>query len=142
MSHNSLAIFEPVSALVVLTAVVWFRMYYVRFSEMKKAGLSTSDMHPSNLNLPKAIIVSGDNFRNLCEAPILFYVACIIVYILGLSSSLLMSLAWVYVVLRCVHSFIHVGYNKIAHRFLAYFSSCIILWSIWLVLIFEILMHG
>ena len=138
MSHPTATILNPVCALVVLTAIVWFRMYYVRFSEMKKAGITVKDMYPSNRNLPKAIITSGDNFRNLCEIPILFYLACVLIFFLGLSDHFFVACAWLYVVLRYVHSFIHTTYNKIAHRFIVYFSSTIILWFMWLVLIFKI----
>jgi len=138
MSHASLAIFHPVCALVTLTAIVWFRMYYVRFSEMKKAGLSAKDMHPSNRNLPKAIIFSGDNFRNLCEAPVLFYIACVLIYLLGMTHTVFVSLAWVYVLLRYIHSYIHTTYNKISHRFVIYFTSTLLLWFIWLLIIMKI----
>ena len=75
MHHLEITILYPIFAMVFLTAIVWFKMYYVRFSEMKKAGMTAKDIHPGNRNLPAAIIFSGDNFRNLCEAPVLFYLA-------------------------------------------------------------------
>lgn len=134
MPNTPIEILYPIFALVLLTAIVWFKMYYVRFSEMKKAGLKAEDMTPDNRDLSKIVLESGANFRNLCEAPILFYLACVLIFILDLSSSFLLSLAWLYVFFRYVHSFIHTTSNKISHRFIAYFLSTIILWLIWIAL--------
>ena len=139
MSHPTSAILQPVVALVILTAIVWFRMYYIRFSEMKKAGLTAKDMKPGNPKLSKIVLESGANFRNLCEMPILFYLACVLIFILGLSSKLFVAYAWLYVILRYVHSFIHTTYNKIAHRFIVYFLSTLVLWLIWAILVFHLM---
>ncbi len=45
-------------------------------------------------------------------------------------------LAWVFVVLRWIHSAIQCSYNKVMHRFLVYVSGAIVLWLLWGVLAF------
>ena len=47
-----------------------------------------------------------------------------------------MQLAWVYVVLRVGHSFIHLGYNRVPHRLIAFALSNFVLTGLWLVLLF------
>lgn len=135
---NDVSIIYPVFALVLLTFIVWLKMYYVRFSTMKKQGITASEMNASNRNLPKEIIFSGDNFRNLCQMPILFYAGIIFIVVLGVSDIVFLTLAWLFVALRIVHSFIHTTYNKISHRFLAYFFSSLVLWVLWFKLAYQL----
>ena len=75
---------------------------------------------------------SADNFSNLFELPVLFYTAILLALILMLSDPLLVTLAWLYVVLRYIHSFVHTTYNSVWHRFYAYIASAAVLLVIWL----------
>jgi len=126
-------ILQPVFVLVFLTLVVWLRMFYVRFSEMAKAGLKPTDLRPDNVrNLPSKIIFSGDNFRNLGELPILFYALVPLLILVEKVDSVFVTTAWIFVLLRVVHSFIHTTYNKTMHRFVVYVLSACVLWFMWL----------
>jgi hypothetical protein len=42
------------------------------------------------------------------------------------------ALAWLYVLLRAIHSFIHIRRRKIVHRFAVYLLSCITLSAMWI----------
>ena len=70
---------------------------------------------------------------NLLELPLLFYVICVIAYTAQTSSVLLLPLAWSYVSLRLVHSIIHIAYNDVFHRFLAFALSNGVLIALWFV---------
>ena len=48
------------------------------------------------------------------------------------SDLVLVSLAWMYVALRYVHSFIHTTYNTVMHRFYVFAASAMVLLVIWL----------
>ena len=41
-------------------------------------------------------------------------------------------LAWLFVLFRALHSFIHIGPKKVRLRFLAYLASCIVLSAMWI----------
>jgi len=129
---TQLRILFPAFAMVLLTIVVWLRMYYVRISEARRHGIKIEDFTPFNRNLPRTIVTSGDNLRNLFELPVLFYTLVILIFVLRLSDELYLALGWGYFALRCVHSFIHVTYNRIAHRFTVYALSSLLLWAMWL----------
>jgi len=132
------SILFPAFALVLLTFVVWLRMYYVRFSEARRHNIAIEDLTPFNRNLPRTIAVSGDNLRNLCELPVLFYVAVGLILQLGATDASYVWLAWTYVALRYAHSYIHTGYNRISHRFTVYFLSSMVLWAMWLRLAWQV----
>lgn len=124
----------PLLSQVLLTFTVWFYLYISRIGEMKRKKI-----HPQALKgrdsmpalLPESA-ASANNFMNLFEMPVLFYLAVLLSLILLVQDQVLVILAWVYVLLRYVHSLIHCTYNKVMHRFQVYFISCIVLLLIWL----------
>ncbi|HMW17775.1 MAG TPA: MAPEG family protein [Accumulibacter sp.] len=84
-------------------------------------------------NVPEAVSLPNRNYMNLLELPLLFYVICVIAYTAQTSSVLLLPLAWSYVSLRLVHSIIHIAYNDVFHRFLAFALSNGVLIALWFV---------
>lgn len=122
----------PIFAMVALTLIVWLQMYYVRLSEMKRHRIDPEEMNAFNRDLPRRIVTSGDNLRNLFEMPVLFYTAAILIMVTDRSDEGFVYLGWSFVALRYLHSYIHVGYNQVLHRFIVYAISSIILWFIWI----------
>jgi hypothetical protein len=125
-------IYLPVLAMVALTVVVWLRMYSMRIGQMKRErihpqAVATSSQAAARLTDSRA----ADNFRNLFELPVLFYVAVLLVAQAGLVSPLTVGLAWLFVLLRVLHSWIHCTYNKVMHRFQAYVAGGVALWILW-----------
>ena len=126
------AIFFPIFAMAILTLVVWLRMYTMRIAQMKRErihpqAVATSVQAAARLTDSRA----ADNFRNLFELPVLFYLALVIAAIAGLVTTTTLLLAWLFVVLRIAHSAIHCGYNKVMHRFQAYLAGGVVLWALW-----------
>ena len=79
-----------------------------------------------------------DNFRNLFELPIMFYVATLTIYAAGLICMPHLILAWGFVIARYAHSFIHCTSNVVMHRFYAFLTSCVLLVCIWLMLAYQL----
>jgi len=122
----------PAVALVAVTAVVWVRLYVVRFREMRSRRIAPQSLATSRQAV-EALQQTGsaDNFKNLFEVPVLFYALCLAVAVSGADSSFLAVGSWVYVLLRAAHSAIHCTYNNVTHRFLVYASSTILLFALW-----------
>jgi hypothetical protein len=129
---NERVILFPALAMVALTIVVWFRMYTSRVAEMKRErihpqSVATSAQMAARLTDTRA----ADNFRNLFELPVLFYLAVVVLALTGQVSVAALALAWLFVVLRILHSAIHCTYNKVYHRFYAYLAGGLALWALW-----------
>ena len=77
---------------------------------------------------------AADNFRNLFELPVLFYLALVVAALTQQVTAIALSLAWAFVALRIVHSAIHCTYNRVWHRFYAYLAGGLVLWALWAVL--------
>lgn len=134
------AIFLPAFAMVALTIAVWLRMYSTRIAQMKRErihpqAVATSAQAAARLTDSRA----ADNFRNLFELPVLFYLALVVAAITGLTGTTVLVLAWSFVALRVLHSAIQCGANKVMHRFRAYFAGGIVLWLLWGVLAADLL---
>jgi hypothetical protein len=128
-------IFLPALAMAGLTFVVWLRMYFARVGEMKRErihpqAIATSPQMAARLQDTRA----ADNFRNLFELPVLFYLALTTAALTSQITTLVLILAWTFVALRIVHSAIHCSYNKVMHRFQVYLAGAIVLWVLWGVL--------
>ena len=126
------SIFLPCVALVALTAIVWVRLYVERIGEMrsrriKPQSISTSGESSQALQHVKA----SDNFSNLFEVPVLFYVLRISLAVTQTVTPWFVYGAWAFVALRAVHSFINITYNLVMHRFYAYAASTILLFIMW-----------
>ena len=132
---NPAQILFPVAAMVALVMLMTVLMLRERVQEMKARRIhpqkvaSSTQMAAVLLNTRAA-----DNYKNLFEMPVLFYVCCLALLVLQAVTPLLLGLAWLYVVLRCVHSFIHLGYNKVMHRFNVFALSNAVLLVMWVLL--------
>ncbi len=127
------AIFEPVVALVLLTFAVLVYTGYKRFSAGFAGRVKAHDFrYGENANVPPDVAVANRSFMNLLEAPVLFYTFCIAAYVTHQAGAWALGLAWLYVVLRFVHTFVHLTYNKILHRFSSYAASNAVLLAMWL----------
>lgn len=126
------AILFPALALVALTFVVWLRLYGERIGQMRRERI-----HPQAVasSAQMAALVkdsrAADNFRNLFELPVLFYLAVVTAIVTAQVGTTTVTLAWGFVILRCLHSLIHCTYNKVMHRFQAYLLGAIALWALW-----------
>jgi len=125
-------IFLPALAMAALTFMVWWRMFFSRIGQMKRErihpqAVATSAEASARLTDSRA----ADNFRNLFELPVLFYLALVVAALTGQVTSLTLALAWVFVIARVVHSAIQCSYNKVMHRFRAYVLGGLALWTLW-----------
>jgi hypothetical protein len=121
----------PLFAMVLLNLLVWLRLYQTRLGEMKRRRI-----HPQSVasNAQMATLEdtrAADNFRNLFELPVLFYAAMLLIIVSRSESVVLLSLAWAFVALRYLHSYIHCTYNRVKDRFSAYLFSGLALWALW-----------
>ena len=123
----------PLLAQVALSFIVMISMYRMRVAEMKSKRI-----HPQQIRTrsrSKEFLTdsapASDNYSNLFELPVLFYTAILLTLILMLQDSILVVLAWGFVSSRYLHSFIHIGYNQVMHRFSVFLFSSFVLLAYW-----------
>ncbi len=134
----------PVIALVGWTLLVQLNIAVARIGAGLKGRIRPNDFkYGESPAVPPDVSIANRNYMNLLEAPILFYVACIVSYVTGGATALAVGLAWLYVGLRIVHSVIHLTYNNVLHRLAAFAFSNFTLLGLWIVTgVHVVTMHG
>jgi hypothetical protein len=132
-------IFMPIFGQVALTLVVWLWLYVTRLSTMYQRKIDPEALRDeSGYALLKDVVNPSDNFENLFEIPVLFFALGAFVILSGKSDSTFGFWMWGFVWLRALHSIIHCTYNRITHRFAAYFLSSLLLWGLWIRLFWQV----
>lgn len=133
MNPNQLLIFASI-AQVTLTFIVWAVLFYRRVSELKRRKINPQKIATSTQS--SAVIEdvrASDNFKHLFEMPVLFYFLGAIALATHMASFALALLAWLYVGLRYLHSYIQCGKNQVMPRFYVFVASSVTLFAMWAV---------
>lgn len=120
---NAETIFQPMLLVMVLTVVVWVYLYAVRIPAMRKARKPAQTYTVPNTvteHLPEEANYPANNFKNLFELPVLFYVLCLYLYVTNNVDAVYIYAAWAFFLLRAVHSLIHCTINRVIWRFASY----------------------
>lgn len=125
-------IFLPLMALVALTVFGFLRLLVVRVRATKERAVKLSFYRAfQGEGEPEASAVAARHYNNLFEAPVLFYVACLVAFELGAVTRGVLFLACAYVAARYVQSAIHLTGNNVRHRALAFLLGWIFLAALW-----------
>ena len=129
----------PVFALFVLTAFSTLRLAYLRLTAVKKGEVDPKFYRDyQGYEEPMKLRVASRHVINLYEAPVLFYTASIIAYVTQVGGFTIVFLAWAYVLLRYLHSYVHLTSNKVLLRFRLFALSQAVLVVIWIVVFISI----
>lgn len=90
---------------------------------------------------PEDLRIYSRHLINLYEAPVLFYVIVIIAFITNQAGAAPVALAWAYVGLRIVHSYVHLGSNKVLLRFRLFLASLVVLTILWALVLIGMLLN-
>ena len=128
------AILYPLFALAAWTLVVLVLIPVARVRAGRRREIVTDDFKfGESPKVPGYVSIPNRNYMNLLELPMLFYVVGIVLYVTGGASSLAIAVAWAFVVLRVVHSIIHLSYNRVLHRLTAFSAANAALVVLWVI---------
>lgn len=127
------AIFGPFFVTVLLTFVVWVYMYVRRIRFINSGAISPEELaEPGALARlsPPQVSNPSDNFKNLFEIPVLFYVLALYLFATSQVDAVYLGAAWIFVVFRVLHSGVHCTNNVVMVRFYMYLISTLSVWFI------------
>lgn len=114
---NSNLIFWPVLTQITLT-ILGFMLLGVRKSKaIKIDNVDRTKAALDNDAWPDYVLMVSNNIRNQFQVPVLFYVLCFIFFSLDAVTMAVLSLAWVFVISRIIHAYIHMSSNYVPARF-------------------------
>lgn len=130
----------PALTLVGLTFIVLSQIPFRRFKAALEGKVTPKDFELGESDrVPEFAALANRNYMNLLELPVIFYFACTLHYLLESVDMNVLVLAWAYVILRILHSAIHLSYNNVMHRLIAFALSNFVLAGMWFFLISPIL---
>ena len=136
------SILGPMGALVGLTFLVLLLIPIVRFRAAFAGRVRREDFAlGESARVPADVSLPNRNYMNLLELPILFYVLCLVVLVTRKIDVTLLSLSWLYVGIRAIHSAIHILYNNVFHRLAAFATSNVVLIAMW-IYFYAVLLRG
>ncbi|MCY0150230.1 MAPEG family protein [Hoeflea sp. G2-23] len=134
---QSTAIFWPVLAQVLLTYAIYMLVSARRIGAVKAGNARPSDFRiPAVEPAPSAAVVR--NLSNQFELPVLFYAACLSLYVTGAADTAAVVASWMFVLARIAHSYVHVTSNRLRIRRPLFILSLVINLVQWLLLAFHI----
>ena len=126
------AIFAPVGVLSLWTLFILFLVAYRRIEAARARRVPRGAFRlGESPDVPPDVAVVNRNYMNLLESPILFYVAALVLYATRHVGTGQIVLAWIYVALRLVQSFVHLTKNRIMQRLVVFALSNLVLIAMW-----------
>jgi len=109
-------IFVPVIAQVLMTLLIYVRLIKVKVQELKagKVDMARRGLHENAW--PESVLQINNNIRNQFELPVLFYVVCGVLWALEAVGTLALIAAWLFVLSRVAHAWVHLTSNYIPNR--------------------------
>ena len=134
------AVLLPLFVEVTLTFVLLFWMAYHRTSALQAGEIDPGNIALREPNWPARITQVANAFQNQLELPVLFYVLTALSLITRHADLIFVVLAWVFVVCRLLHAYIHVTSNNIRQRGPVFGVGALALTIMWVIFMIRILL--
>ena len=136
---TQIAIVYPLLVQVALALGLLLWLAHLRTGALQSKGVRPADIALGQPNWPQKPTQVANCFRNQFEAPVLFYVLVLLVLNLRMSDIVLVTLAWIFVLTRLAHAYIHTSSNVIRLRGGVYGIGVLVLLLMWIWLAIRLL---
>ena len=127
------AVFAPMSVLALWTGFMVFMVGFSRIRAVRAGRVRRGAFRlGEGPDVPADVTVWNRNLMNLLEAPLLFYVVSISFYVTHQVTPRVVTLTWIYLALRLLHSLVHVTSNRILVRLTLFGASNVVLVWLWI----------
>ncbi|MFC5584220.1 MAPEG family protein [Nitratireductor kimnyeongensis] len=131
------AIFWPMIAHVVLVYAVYVLIGLRRKKAVQTGSARVSQFRENREEPPESLFVRN-NLANQFELPMVFHSACLALFAVGGAGPVAIWLAWVFVLSRYAHAFVHVTSNRIRYRQPLFVLGFLALGAMWALLALEL----
>jgi hypothetical protein len=124
---------------VVLTFVLMFWMASLRGRDFRAGVANYDSVALREPNWSVGTLKFAYSYSNQFELPILFYALTILAYFTHHAGYLFVVLAWIFVIFRILHAYVHVTSNNVRVRGPLFGVSALVLAIMWIIYIVEML---
>lgn len=122
-----MSLIYPMLAQIVLTLTVLILTARARVRVFRNREVRVTDIAVRGEAWPEPVRILTNNYANQFETPVLFYVLGLAAMIVGADGQVMVSLAWLFVATRVLHSLIHLNGNDISRRFQVFVVGVLVL---------------
>ncbi|MCJ9671486.1 MULTISPECIES: MAPEG family protein [unclassified Neorhizobium] len=129
----------PMIAHAALVFFLYWLLSRKRYLAVRAGSAEAGHFRESREEPPESLAVHN-NLKNQFELPVLFYAACLVLYVSTADNGGTVALAWIFVLSRYAHSYVHLTSNRLRYRrpiFMAGFFAVMAMWvwlAVWLAL--------
>lgn len=124
---NSSHIFWPLLAQVFLTLVMYILLGVKKAGVVRTGTVNRQQAALDNRVWPEEVLKVSNNIANQFEVPVLFYALCLVLYSVNAAGTMAVALAWLFVVSRYAHAYVHVTSNYVPIRLTLFMFGCVVL---------------
>src|SRR3954451_2060002 len=129
----------PVLVQVALTFGLLFWMAYTRRTSLSRGELKVRDIALRQPAWPARATQASNSFDSQFQIPLLFYVLVILAWITKQADLLFVVMAWIFVLSRLAHAYVHTTSNHVPTRFNIFSLGVIVLLIMWIIFVVRIL---
>ena len=123
---DQVSLLTPVLILILWTFIIFLIMAFGRVSFMNNPQ-DAADSKDYKNQLPTWVNRTADNYNHLFEQPVAFYAVTLTIALVNSFDSLIVQLAWAYVLIRIIHSLVQLTINIVLVRFFLFASGWLII---------------
>ena len=133
------AILLPLFVEVILTFVLLFTLAPLRTRNFASGAVRPQEVALREPKWPQRTAQFGNAYANQFELPVLFYVLTILEYVTHLAGTVFVVLAWIFVLFRIIHAYIHVTSNVVRLGGSLFAVSAVVLAIMWVIYNIQVL---
>ena len=109
-------ILYPATLMIALTLLLYVKNYLDNLKATKNRDINFSHFKTYSEKVPEYISVSRQTLKNQFELPIIFYFLISLILIFDVLNIGILSLIWIFVISRYIHSYVRLTSNYVPHR--------------------------
>ena len=133
-------ILPPLFVLVLFTFVLGFWIPVRSVPLLRRGEVRAQDVDLRQLNWPRPVQQINNSYTSQFELPLLFYVLTILAIISKHADLLFVVMAWLFVLARLAHAYVHITSNNLNMRGPVFGIGAFVLALMWLIFIVRIML--
>jgi len=136
---QKILIIYPILPVVLLNFIVAIHMRVMAQKAIKSREVRYRWFRVYEGTAPEYMLMARDHYKGFFEMPILFYLLCVILFSINDVSSVDLWIAWLFVLMKFVHSYIRMTSNYVPYRAYSFYICFLILFCGWVNLVIKII---
>jgi len=131
----------PLIVQVLLTVVVYLRLNFAKRAAVRRGEVDEARRALDEDAWPDSVRKINNNIRNQFEVPVLFYALVLTLVALNAAGTAAIVCAWLFVLSRIVHAYVHTGSNYVPLRRKVFMVGCAMIVALAVIALYALTMQ-